>query len=111
MRRRLAVALLAALAVAGCGSDDDERRGSDPAQRPGELERQAAYACMPESEQRQYDAFAKRLRRAVDSAAERDPGADPDEIHDDRRVSSLEDVMDAMLDRYENNVGEGCGRR
>ena len=108
--RRHAALLVAAVALAGCGgSDDSERRGSDPAQRPGELERQAAYACMPESDQRQYDAFAKRLRRAVRTAAGK--GADDDEIHDDKTVSRLEDVMDSMLDRYETNVGGGCGKQ
>ncbi|MDP8942807.1 MAG: hypothetical protein M3N16_01595 [Actinomycetota bacterium] len=106
--RRYAATLALALALAGCGEEDRERRGTDPAQRPGELERQAAYACMPESEQRQYDAFAKRLRTAVRQAAAR--GADGDEVHDDKQVSALEDVMDSMVDRYETSVGGNCGK-
>ena len=105
-----AAALLAAVALAGCGgSDESERRGTDPEQRPGELERQAAYACMPESEQREYDAFAKRLRAAVRQATEK--GASGDEIHDDKQVEGLEDLMDSMLDRWETSVGGDCGKR
>lgn len=107
--RRHAALLVAALALAGCGGSDSERRGSDPDQRPGQLERQAAYACMPESEQRQYDAFARRLRAAVRGAARK--GADGDEIHDDKTVSRLEDLMDSYLDRYETSVGGDCGKR
>ena len=107
--RRHAALLVAVLGLAGCGGSDEERRGTDPDQRPGQLERQAAYACMPESEQREYDAFAKRLRAAVRTATRK--GADGDEIHDDETVSALEDVMDSMLDRYETNVGGACGKR
>ena len=92
--------LLAVLAAAGCGSDG----GSD--EPAPERKAQAAYACMTKSEQRQYDAFASRLRRSI----RRMGNADAEEIHRDGSVSALEDVMDSMLERASKRVGEACGR-
>ena len=101
--------LAAAFALWGCGSEEPEG-GADTAD-PASLRAQAIYACMPESAQREYDAFAARLRRAVRRVVERDEDASGEKIQSDRRVKALADVMDSTLDRYASRVGEDCGAR
>ena len=104
--RRYSVVLATALALAGCGSDDSPSDGNEVSRTL--LQSQAAYACMPESDQRRYDALGRRLRASVRRVA-RDEDASTDDIHADPLVKALEDAMESMIDKYRPRVGRRCG--
>ena len=108
VRRSSILLVTAALALAGCGSDDSPGERTKEVS-PSLLQAQAAYACMPESDQRRYDDLGRRLRVAVRRVA-RDEDASASEIHGDPLVKALEDAMESMIDKYRPRVGEACGR-